>query len=353
MGKIATEQYCASIGGGSGYTNNLCATLSRAQALGCAVSGSYANNQLVEESSLSSANVGISEFPILYGNGTFSNYTITTTIYSRDSGWIPLLMRVIPKNYFGTIGSLLYASRWLAIAPLNWIAVGDDYYEYYMYNSQVCNSLYGSYNTGGKMVDDWSYNLSNKRYCFPNINSGGQMINFNLNSGWPLKNESLNVYNQNGSLYGIAHCDVYAGSSNISIATASAAVYPATLAELMVVMFNFNTINNILTQLRNSGWYVQYYHSNYYPDSVFLLPYANYLSTTMGPGGFYYARPFSGDGGVRPSREYHYSYDYVHTQTHPFLASFTDRRFCILPLVSGDDWYLDSCMNSSIDSVYG
>jgi len=52
MGKIATEQYCASIGGGSGYTNNLCATKSRAQALGCTVNGSYSNNQLVEEDSL-------------------------------------------------------------------------------------------------------------------------------------------------------------------------------------------------------------------------------------------------------------------------------------------------------------
>lgn len=53
MGIIATEQQAASIGGGSPYTNNLCCTKARAQALGCTVSGSYANNQLVELSSLS------------------------------------------------------------------------------------------------------------------------------------------------------------------------------------------------------------------------------------------------------------------------------------------------------------
>lgn len=41
MGKIATESYAASIGGGSTSTGNKCCTKSRAEALGCKVSGSY------------------------------------------------------------------------------------------------------------------------------------------------------------------------------------------------------------------------------------------------------------------------------------------------------------------------
>lgn len=44
---IATEAQAASIGGGSSYTANLMVTRVRAVALGCSISGSYSNNQLV------------------------------------------------------------------------------------------------------------------------------------------------------------------------------------------------------------------------------------------------------------------------------------------------------------------
>ena len=53
MGKIATEQEAYNIGNsGSPVTNKGC-TKSRAEALGCDVSGNYANNQLVQLSDLS------------------------------------------------------------------------------------------------------------------------------------------------------------------------------------------------------------------------------------------------------------------------------------------------------------
>lgn len=44
---IATEAQAASIGGGSSYTANLMVTRVRAVALGCSISGSYSDNQLV------------------------------------------------------------------------------------------------------------------------------------------------------------------------------------------------------------------------------------------------------------------------------------------------------------------
>ena len=53
MGKIATESYAASKGGGSTSTGNKCCTKSRAESLGCKVSGSYSSNQLVQETDLS------------------------------------------------------------------------------------------------------------------------------------------------------------------------------------------------------------------------------------------------------------------------------------------------------------
>lgn len=49
---IATEYDAAVIGGGGSYTSNLMATRTRAAALGCGISGSYADNQLVRKSAL-------------------------------------------------------------------------------------------------------------------------------------------------------------------------------------------------------------------------------------------------------------------------------------------------------------
>ena len=57
MGKIATESYAASKGGGSTSTGNKCCTKSRAEALGCTVNGSYSTNQLVQETDLSAGKV--------------------------------------------------------------------------------------------------------------------------------------------------------------------------------------------------------------------------------------------------------------------------------------------------------
>ena len=53
---IATEAYAQSIGGANiSYTSNLGCTKSRAIALGCNVSGTYLNNQLVCQKDLSKA----------------------------------------------------------------------------------------------------------------------------------------------------------------------------------------------------------------------------------------------------------------------------------------------------------
>jgi hypothetical protein len=51
---IATEANAASIGGGGGYTSSLCATKTRAVALGCSIRnpGNYSNSQLMPLSQL-------------------------------------------------------------------------------------------------------------------------------------------------------------------------------------------------------------------------------------------------------------------------------------------------------------
>ena len=53
MGKIATEQEAYSIGKVGTPVTNKCCTKARAEALGCAVSGSYQNNQLVQTDNVS------------------------------------------------------------------------------------------------------------------------------------------------------------------------------------------------------------------------------------------------------------------------------------------------------------
>lgn len=61
MGKIATENEAASIGNGLSASNKCC-TKTRAEELGCSVSGTYTSNQLVQKDDLSSAalNSGVS-----------------------------------------------------------------------------------------------------------------------------------------------------------------------------------------------------------------------------------------------------------------------------------------------------
>ena len=57
MGKIATEQEAYSIGKVGTPVTNKCCTKARAEALGCAVSGSYTSNKLVQKTDLSQAKV--------------------------------------------------------------------------------------------------------------------------------------------------------------------------------------------------------------------------------------------------------------------------------------------------------
>ena len=58
MSKIALETEAYSIGGEGTPAANKCCTKSRAEALGCNVSGSYANNQLVQLADLAAADTG-------------------------------------------------------------------------------------------------------------------------------------------------------------------------------------------------------------------------------------------------------------------------------------------------------
>lgn len=57
MGKIATEQEAYEIGQQGIPIANKCCTKSRAEALGCEVSGAYLSNQLVQQSHLSSSGI--------------------------------------------------------------------------------------------------------------------------------------------------------------------------------------------------------------------------------------------------------------------------------------------------------
>ena len=84
MGKIATEQEAYNIGKLGTPVTNRCCTKSRAQALGCIVSGSYRNyNQLVQQSDLSEGDPTVTILNYDYGyycfqptKTHFSNYKI-------------------------------------------------------------------------------------------------------------------------------------------------------------------------------------------------------------------------------------------------------------------------------------
>lgn len=57
MGKIATEKYAADLAGALTLHQDRCCTKSQAISFGLNVSGSYSNNQLVQESSLSKPSI--------------------------------------------------------------------------------------------------------------------------------------------------------------------------------------------------------------------------------------------------------------------------------------------------------
>lgn len=107
MGKIATEQEAYNIGGIGTPTKEKCCTKTRAEALGCKVSGSYTNNQLVQLQDLSKAYS-------VYGIGIYISITLDNATFNNDNH---------------------YASGTLKIS------CGDTYYATYTFPTTKWNSL--------------------------------------------------------------------------------------------------------------------------------------------------------------------------------------------------------------------
>ena len=88
MGKIATEQEAYNIGGSGSYTTNKCCTKSRAEELGCNVSGSYTSSRLVQLEDLSGIRI--------------QGFTISA---NGSAGWICTTLNI---GYFTGSGSAVY-----------------------------------------------------------------------------------------------------------------------------------------------------------------------------------------------------------------------------------------------------
>lgn len=88
MGKIATETEAYNIGKIGSPVTNKCCTKSRAEALGCAVSGSYVTNRLVQKDDLSRKII---------------SYIATFTLINGDSSSTWMLINGVPKNTTGFV----------------------------------------------------------------------------------------------------------------------------------------------------------------------------------------------------------------------------------------------------------
>lgn len=108
--RIALETYAASVGGGSGAVSKKCCTKTRAEALGCNVSGSYAAKRLVPQTVLSKASV---TFNFLVENMT-SCLDVDYAVFAR--------IDLINDGYY------LDESVWTSSNNLAWDATCNDPY---------------------------------------------------------------------------------------------------------------------------------------------------------------------------------------------------------------------------------
>lgn len=88
MGKIATETEAYNIGKIGSPVTNKCCTKSRAEALGCAVSGSYVTNRLVQKDDLSRKII---------------SYVATFTLTNGDFSSMWMLINGVPKITTGFV----------------------------------------------------------------------------------------------------------------------------------------------------------------------------------------------------------------------------------------------------------
>jgi len=395
MGVIATEQQAASIGGGSPYTNNLCATKSRAETLGCAISASYSNNQLVELKHLSTKELFDEDdfcAKILYVNSNFRSYNLTKNILASSSGWIPYLLQIAPYGYFGGSYYEVAASRWLVIAP-TYYYVPVHLAQQVIQNPNMGYSLNSiSYDCGHERQYNinYLYRTWNTAYYDKDItarvyrapNSARWSNNSTLpqiGNNWPFYDQSEQLiegdggcamadasiamsstgavapdpsdYCLKGSVNGSSLMGGYYSSVNEQI---TGYIKLPTLAELVIMMLNFERINSVLNGLRSAGW-------NTGSQSITPLAYQNYISITKNirgsRGEVYYARPITGDGGIRT-----FSYDINNRGSYGYYNQFTYKLrsvsypgtlipgiFGALPVVSGD-WHL--YYNDALDNVF-
>ena len=108
--QIATEAEAKTIGGSTGsVTTNLCVIKTRAVALGCNVSGSYADNQLVMFSDLSKAWQRPSTLKIYYGLGSGTTGW-TAQIKLANNSWKTLSSSVSTSSLYSFGTNVVYTT---------------------------------------------------------------------------------------------------------------------------------------------------------------------------------------------------------------------------------------------------
>lgn len=108
--QIATEAEAKTIGGSTGsVTTNLCVIKSRATALGCSVSGSYADNQLVMFSDLSKAWTRPTTLKIYYGLGSGTTGW-TAQIKLANNSWKTLSSSVSTSSLYSFGTNVVYTT---------------------------------------------------------------------------------------------------------------------------------------------------------------------------------------------------------------------------------------------------
>ncbi len=259
---------------------------------------------------------------VLYINKSTGKVKISRS--SQNSNWVPMLLQVIPKNYFGTYDEdwTYGCSRWMYIGPRNYLVnygINGANISYYNHSRLLPN-----YETGyiGRRA------RRNDGYAFGEITS-----TWNFKSYRDPNNYLIGDFEQNHSTFGTDVDTTIEMSFNSGVCEANGTLDLPTIPELMIIIGCSTTINN---HGGNIGGF----------DSLYVTrtgcTYNINPKTGIGKQGVYVIRGISDGNGGQIMRS---SITYV-----------TNGTATALILTNGDDWSWNGSPDiddMSLDTEYG
>jgi len=289
------------------------------------VTANYGGKNVTKQSTTTGGNLVIGTGfgdTVLYINKSTGKVKISRS--SQSSNWVPMLLQVIPKNYFGTYNEdwRYGCSRWMYIGSSNYLVnygINEANIRYYNHSRLLPN-----YETGyiGRRA------RRNDGYAFGEITS-----TWNFKSYRDATNYLIGDFEQNLSTFSTNVDTTIEMSFNGGVCESAGTLELPTLPELMVIIGCSTTINN---HGGNIGGFDSLYVTR--TGCVYNID----PKTGIGKQGVYVIRGISDGNGGQIMRS--------------SITDVTDGTAIALILTNGDDWSWNGSPDiddMSLDTEYG